>query len=279
MRSDFVQAGEARLQYIEHGTGPETVVLVHGYTASARIWRATQERFDGTRYRVIAFNNRGAGESDRPADEAAYTVEAFARDLHHAVTALGLRDYTLVGHSMGGATVARYALDHQDVLKALVLLDPAPLSGRMALAAGWEDEMRRQFASGELPRSTSGSAAPETVHETLPEEYRRDLAEDVLRTPLERLIGSRRSMGTLDMRGQLQELRLPVLVVGGDRDVTVGPDNIVREYLALPPERRYLHMFHGVGHSPNIDTPTAMHAVLTQFIEQTVPQALAAGSA
>jgi pimeloyl-ACP methyl ester carboxylesterase len=55
------------------------------------------------------------------------SFKSFAAGLSAAVRELGLRDFTLVGHSMGGTTVARYALDHPDTLKSLVLLDPAAL--------------------------------------------------------------------------------------------------------------------------------------------------------
>lgn len=271
MQSDFVQTGSTRLQYFEHGSGPETVVLVHGYTASARIWRAMQERLDPTRFRVLAFNNRGAGDSDRSVDEADYTVEAFAHDLSGAVTTLGLRDFHLVGHSMGGATVSRFALDHQALLKSLTLLDPAPLASRPALTPGWDDEIRARFRTGETPRSTSGAAAPATRHEALPEHYRRELAEDVARTPLERLIGSRRSMASLDLRSRLGEIRVPTLVIGGDLDTTVGVPHILAEYLALPEAHRFLHVYHRVGHSPNIDLPGEMAALLTEFFTVTVP--------
>lgn len=271
MQSDFVQADGVRLQYFEHGAGPDTVVLVHGYTASARIWRATQERLDPARFRVLAFNNRGAGDSDRSVDEADYTVEAFARDLSGAVSTLGLRDFHLVGHSMGGATVSRFALDHQALLKSLVLLDPAPLAARPTLTPGWEDEIRARFRTGEATRSASGAAAPSTRHETLPEHYRRELSEDVARTPLERLIGSRRSMASLDLRSRLGEIRVPALVIGGDLDTTVGVPHILAEYLALPEGSRFLHIYHRVGHSPNIDLPGEMATLLTEFFSVTVP--------
>ena len=46
MRIDFVQAGTVKLQYFEHGTGPEQLVLVHGYRSSGRIWRLVQEALD-----------------------------------------------------------------------------------------------------------------------------------------------------------------------------------------------------------------------------------------
>ena len=120
MRTDFVQTGDVKLQYFEHGAGPELLVLVHGYRSSARIWRLMQEALDPSRFRSLAISNRGAGDSDRTASEADYTVESFARDLFAATQALGVRDFTLVGHSMGGATVTQFALDHAEMLKSLV---------------------------------------------------------------------------------------------------------------------------------------------------------------
>jgi pimeloyl-ACP methyl ester carboxylesterase len=70
---------------------------------------------------------------------------------------------------------------------------------------------------------------------------------------------------------------MPVLVVGGDQDTTVGVHNILAEYLALAPDRRHLHMFHTVGHSPNVEVVDRFAGVLKQFVLETVPQSLTAG--
>jgi pimeloyl-ACP methyl ester carboxylesterase len=90
----------------------------------------------------------------------------------------------------------------------------------------------------------------------------------ILRNPLERAIGGRRSMGALRLRDRLGEISVPTMVVGGDRDTTVGVDNIVAEYLALPESNRHLHMFHGIGHSPNVEVPGRLAGLLTRFAEE-----------
>ena len=270
MRTDFVQADTVKLQYFEHGTGPEWLVLVHGYRSSGRIWRLVQEALDPTRFRSLALSNRGAGDSERTAAEADYTVESFARDLFAATQALGLRDFTLVGHSMGGATVTQVALDHPELVKALVLLNPAPLAGR-GLSQNWEQQIREEFASG---WSTEDVAA-NTPH--VPEAFRQALQADIARNPIERALGGRRSMAGLRLRPRLQELSMPVCVIGGDQDTTVGVHNILAEYLALPESWRFLHMFHSIGHSPNVEVATQCAGVLDRFVSQTVPQCLASG--
>lgn len=270
MKTDFLQANEVRLQYFEHGEGPEVLVLVHGYQSSGRIWQLMQEALDPSRFRTIAISNRGAGDSDRTPAEADYSVESFARDLYAAVQALGLGDFTLVGHSMGGATVTQFALDHPECLKALVLLDPAPLGGR-ELPENWEAQLREDFAAGRR-RDNMAMDTP-----GVPEAFRQALAADVARNPIERALGGRRSMAALRLRQRLGDLAMPVMLVGGDDDTTVGVHQMLAEYLALPEERRFLHIFHGVGHSPNVQVAARFAGLLDRFVCQTVPQ-VAAGS-
>lgn len=268
MKTDFLQANDVKLQYFEHGEGPEVLLLVHGYQSSGRIWQLMQEALEPTRFRTIAISNRGAGDSDRTASEADYTVESFARDLYAAVQVLGLSEFTLVGHSMGGATVTQFALDHPECLKALVLLDPAPLGGR-TLPANWEEQIRQDFAAGRR-RDNMAMETP-----GIPEAFRQALAADVARNPLERALGGRRSMAALRLRQRLHTLPMPVLLIGGDDDSTVGVHHMLAEYLALPEDRRFLHIFHGVGHSPNVQVAAQLASLLDQFVSQTVPQAAA----
>ena len=58
------------------------------------------------------------------------------------------------------------------------------------------------------------------------------------------------------------------MVVGGDRDTTVGVDNIVAEYMALPDRLRHLHIFHGIGHSPNVAVPNEFAGLVKRFISE-----------
>ncbi|MEE3168440.1 MAG: alpha/beta hydrolase, partial [Chloroflexota bacterium] len=233
MESKFVQAGPVRLQYFEQGHGPDTLVLIHGYASSAAIWRYTLENLSEGRFRVIVLNNRGAGDSDRassagPFNEEDYSVETFADDLFNATEALGLEGYTLVGHSMGGATVTRFALEHQDRIKGLVLMNPTPLMGRV-LPDGWEKELRESLQAPEPPAGDMGFNA---AHVT--EDFKQAVMADVSRNPVERFIGGRRSMAELKLRDRLDEINVPTLVIGGDRDTTVGINNILAEFQALP---------------------------------------------
>jgi len=263
MESDFVQAGQSRLQYYQQGNGPETVVLVHGYASSAALWRLTIEKLGlDEEFRVIAINNRGAGDSSRSTSEAGYTVETFAVDLFNAVQVLGLSDFTLVGHSMGGATVTQFSLEHQDLLKALVLVNSTPLSGR-PLADDWEEVLKDSIANGGLTQGDMGFNSFDAT-----EDFKDAVIADIRRNPVERAIGGRRSMSGLRLRDRLGEIRVPTLVVGGDLDVTIGVDEILADYFALPEETRHLHIYHGIGHSPNVEVPASFAHLIARFIAE-----------
>ncbi len=267
MEAKFVQAGDVKLQYYQHGHGSEALVLVHGYVSSGRIWRLTMEQLDPARFNVIALNNRGAGESARasngvPFGEEAYTVENFAKDLHNVVEALGLNGFNLVGHSMGGATVTQYALAHQDAIKSLVLLNSAPLKGR-DLAPNWDEPIKEQFRTG---APAQGDMGFQGSHIT--DEFKRFVLEDIGRNPIERALAGRPSMSRLRLRERLSEIKVPTMVVGGDRDDTVGVHNIVADYLALSEESRSLHIYHGIGHSPNVEVPESLAGLLGRFVAE-----------
>ena len=259
MEPKFVQAGPVRLQYFEYGHGLDALVLVHGYASSAAIWRYTLENLSPDHFRVIVLNNRGAGGSDRTPNEDDYTVETFAGDLFNVVETLRLDGITLVGHSMGGATVTQFALDHQDRIKGLVLLNSAPLNGR-SLQDGWEEELRDGLRGSEPFAGDVGFNAPHVT-----EDFRQAVMADIARNPVERFIGGKRSMAGLRLRDRLGELHVPTLVFGTDQDTTVGIDNILAEYQALPEAVRHLQIIHGYGHSPNVEAPGIVCRILDRF--------------
>ena len=128
----IAKLSEVSIEYFEAGEGPEKVVFIHGFQASAQIWHAVQEALPNDRYSSIAINNRGAGNSDAPDDEHQYGIGPFASDAFELVERLGWDRFTLVGHSLGGATVAQFAVDHPERVSGLVLLDPADPDGRNA---------------------------------------------------------------------------------------------------------------------------------------------------
>ena len=93
------------LYYEDHGAG-QPVVLIHGYPLNGTSWEKQTAALLAAGHRVITNDRRGFGKSSQPA--TGYDYDTFADDLRKLVTALELRDFALVGFSMGGGEVARY---------------------------------------------------------------------------------------------------------------------------------------------------------------------------
>jgi len=113
-------SGPIHLHYEDHGTG-QPVVLIHGYPLSSSSWEKQIPVLLAAGHRVIAYDRRGFGGSSFPV--TGYNYDTFAEDLHKLITHLKLRDFVLVGFSMGGGEVARYIgrYGSKDVSKAVIM--------------------------------------------------------------------------------------------------------------------------------------------------------------
>ncbi len=269
------------LEYFPHGQGPERVVFIHGFQASARIWQMVQQALPAACYSSIAINNRGAGGSEAPPNEADFSVPHFAADAFELVSQLGWTDFTLVGHSLGGATAAQFAVDHPTLLKGLVLLDPADPDGRtLPPGAPSMDEMLDRMIAGRREQQARGGAGDgiDASGAGANGELMRLLAEDMRNAPEQRLRGSMRSMFDVRLGERVRTLPMPVIVVGGDADALIPVANMLATWAKYPPGTG-LHFWHGIGHSPNLDCPAELAALLELFIEKTIPARAAKAAA
>lgn len=116
-----------KLAYRVLGEGPRTVILVHGWMVSSRVWDDLIAGLDISGVRLVVPDLRGAGDSDKPA--SGYTIERYAKDILHLADELGARSFVLVGHSMGG-TISQWIAAHAPArVDGMVLLCPVPASG------------------------------------------------------------------------------------------------------------------------------------------------------
>jgi non-heme chloroperoxidase len=113
------------LHYEDHGSG-QPVVLIHGYPLSGASWEKQVPALLDAGHRVITYDRRGFGKSSQPT--IGYNYDTFAEDLHKLITHLELREFALVGFSMGGGEVARYLGKYgsKDVSKAVIISGVPP---------------------------------------------------------------------------------------------------------------------------------------------------------
>jgi abhydrolase domain-containing protein 6 len=117
-----VQTGDHKIVYSEGGKGPETVLMVHGFSASADNWNRMAARI-GKHYRVIVPDLPGWGESTR-LEDASYAYPAQVERLHQFLQQLGITRFHLLGHSMGGCISASYAAAYPEEVITLTLIAP-----------------------------------------------------------------------------------------------------------------------------------------------------------
>jgi esterase len=120
-----VAASRMRLHYLDWGTsGRRPIVFLHGAALNAHTWDVVCLILR-QQYRCLAIDQRGHGESAW-AEDADYSGDAHRGDIEAFVDNLGLDQFVLVGHSMGGFNAFNYAFQHSHRLAALVLVDAGP---------------------------------------------------------------------------------------------------------------------------------------------------------
>ena len=130
---------DVQLHYVEMGSGPRTMVLLHGYPETWRQWRHVMPLFAEAGFRVIAVDYRGAGQSSKP--NGGYDKRTMAGDIQHLLTAhLGVNEpCVMVGHDIGMTIAFAFAGLYPNALERLVLVDavvPGTATYRNALSTG-----------------------------------------------------------------------------------------------------------------------------------------------
>jgi len=124
--AEFIDVNGYQTRYFKKGSGPDTLILVHGgqpdpMSPTAQFWK---QNFDALakNFRVIAYDNLGHGYTDNPRTQADYETyyERVADHLYDFIQALELPRVHLVGHSQGGWPVMRVALDHPEIVRCVV---------------------------------------------------------------------------------------------------------------------------------------------------------------
>lgn len=120
-----IKVGEQQVRYLKAGSGPTTIVLLHGWPQSSHEWRKVMPLL-ADRYTVIAPDLRGVGGTSAPS--ASFEKTTLARDVHGLITQLGARRVIMVGHDIGGMVAYAYARLYPREIVGLSILD-VPLPG------------------------------------------------------------------------------------------------------------------------------------------------------
>jgi len=122
MTEQYAEVNGIKICYEIAGEG-DPVILIHGFGASKEVWIAQFGPLS-EHFKVIRFDNRGAGKSDRPNEP--YTMKMYADDIAGLMDFLKIEKANIIGWSLGGMIAQHFALNHQDRVKKLVLINTLP---------------------------------------------------------------------------------------------------------------------------------------------------------
>ena len=125
----FVEVNGINLHYLEWGnTDRPTILMLHGISQQAHSWDFISLPLS-VDYRVIALDQRGHGDSDW-SPNGNYSTDIYVGDIEGFVGAMGLKNFHLMGHSMGGRNSLAWASGRPGVLKSLTIVDTGPETQR-----------------------------------------------------------------------------------------------------------------------------------------------------
>jgi 2-succinyl-6-hydroxy-2,4-cyclohexadiene-1-carboxylate synthase len=238
---------------------PEPLLLLHGFTQTGRGWDEVVRHLDGERYRALApdIRGHGAAAARRPID--------FRNCVRDAV-GLMRAPFTLAGYSQGGRLALHVALAHPDRVTRLVLVsatagieDAAQRARRRDADAALADWME---VPGRLMTEVADRWGAQPLFATQSPEVAAAARADRLSNQPEPLAAALRGIGTGVMAplwDRLGELRMPVVVLAGERDETYVA--LGRRLAAALPAGR-LTIVPGAGHALALEAPAAVAAAL-----------------
>jgi 3-oxoadipate enol-lactonase len=251
---------------VEGPAGAPAVLLVHPLGVTHRLWDGTVAALRD-RYRVVRYDVRGHGGSAVP--PGPYTLGQMADDARALLDGLGLEVVHFVGMSMGGCIAMAFALAHPDRVRSLVLCDTTACYGP-AVQPMWDDRIRVAETSG---------MTPELVERTMAiwfsPEYRAAHGDVVDRvaamlavTDPRGYAASVRAIGWADQRDRIGVIRVPTLVVVGEKDPGT-PVAMAREIAERIAGARLL-VLPGAMHCSPVEAAPAFHRGLRDFLDAVV---------
>ncbi len=253
--TQFASVPGVRLAYEVAGAGDPPMVFVHGWCCD-RSYFAPQITHFSASHAVAAVDLRGHGESDGPVPgPGAYDIDVLAQDVLAVAAAAGLRQPVLVGHSLG-ALVGLVCAARPGAIRALVMVDPAPITNEPAKAffrdsvaavrADGDRSWRTAFVKGMfLPTDVARrQAIIEAFPATAP-----GIAADVLR-----------AMGEFDGAAALGSATVPVLSIG-----SAGPANSAADLRRACPAIT-IGQTVGSGHFIQLEVPGQVNAMIERFL-------------
>jgi pimeloyl-ACP methyl ester carboxylesterase len=262
------QNGPVSIHWDERGQG-DPLVLIMGYAARSAHWGEEFRDLLARRFRVISLDNRGTGDSDKPADD--WTMQDMADDVLAVMDAASLQDAHIAGISMGGMVAQQIALSHPERLRTLTLISthpggPEAVQPTEAATAVLINPDRSQPVEQIVENVYRVICAPGFLDEPGRAQacVRLDLDKP---TPVAMLGKQMKAITGSDRSGRLGEIKAPTLIITGTGDPLVPPGNSDLLHRLIHGSR--LERIPACGHMPCLEKPGELASLITEFLAAT----------
>lgn len=253
-----IETNGTRIHVTQQGNGNPALVFLHYYGGSSRTWSRVTEALPD-RYRIVATDHRGWGDSDAPS--SGYRIADLADDAEGVIAELGLQRYVLVGHSMGGKVAQLIASRRPKGLEGLVLVAPSPPSPMLL-----SDEQRATL-SGAYQSRESVEFVIDNVLTAKPLDA--TLREQVIEDSLKGAPQAKAAWPDIAMREDITaaatSINVPTIVISGELDQVDQVGTLQSELLPLIPHAA-MHILPGIGHLSPLEAPAEVARLIANFL-------------
>lgn len=267
----FAEAADGtRLHYSVSGRRDgEPVLMIQGLGADSRGWLRQRLAF-AARHRVIVFDNRGVGRSDRPVGP--YDLEVMAQDALAVLDAAGIEDAHVMGASMGGVISQIIAVRHPERVRSLILACTAcrQLPWRRELLAEWAEVAETEGMGGFTTYAVRWVMGPRSLRRFWPAlglvgTLAQNLTPDSFLAQVQAILAT-----DDDLRFELRSIQVPTLVLVGSQDI-LTPLGDSEEIADLIPGAE-LAVVGGGAHGFMFEHASAFNRTVLDFLRRVVDE-------
>ncbi len=257
-----IKANGISMNYESKGKG-ENLVLIHGAGDNLNMWYHQVPVFSKS-YRVIAYDVRGSGKTESP--EGEYSISLFAEDVYQLMKAIRVQDAYFLGYSMGGRIALEFALNHPELVKALVLANssvglvppsPEAIEGRRKMLELLDKGDMKAFAEMMTTNAFSPGFRSKNVIEF--DKY----MKIKLQNQPQGLVRMMQSLSTPASPPDLRRVKCPVLLIVGENDSYMGIEQGERAREAIVGSKLVILP---TGHAAAVELPEKFNSAVLEFL-------------
>lgn len=239
------------------------VVFIHGLGCTWRVW-VRQIPWVAQHRRVIALDCRGAGQSTAPSRD--WTTADMTLDLLELLNALGIRQATVVGLSMGGTIALQFALDHPNRLHDLALVGtlggiPDPLRDKV--------EQELNFILTQSISVIAQARITNAFSDSVDPRLRDWVIKMVARNDIDHYRRAARATVAFNVRDRLRDIGVPTTIICGSEDRSTPTAMSVELHRGIPGSR-YVELS-GASHFANLESSCAFNRALAEALKIPLP--------